>query len=97
MRAIILAAGKGSRLKGVAGDKPKCLARVGELTLIERQISSLRASGIDDIVAVVGFGAESVRSVCGPDIEYVENFSVWMDLKILLRTIPSVFKGVGAA
>jgi L-glutamine-phosphate cytidylyltransferase len=87
MRAIILAAGKGSRLRGVAGDKPKCLAMVGELTLVERQISALRAAGIDDIIAVVGFGAESVRRVCGPEIEYIENpvffrtsslYSLWL-------------------
>lgn len=87
MKAIILAAGKGTRLKGVAGDNPKCLARVGELTLVERQISALRSSAIDHIIAVVGFGAESVRRVCGPEIEYIENpvffrtsslYSLWL-------------------
>ena len=87
MKAIILAAGKGTRLKGVAGDNPKCLASVGELSLIERQILALRASGIDDIVVVVGFCADRVRNVCGPDIEYIENaiffrtsslYSLWL-------------------
>jgi choline kinase len=73
MKAIILAAGKGSRLNGTAGDVPKCLARVGELTLIERQIRALRCAGIADIVVVVGFGAALVRQACGPDLEYVEN------------------------
>jgi len=34
MRGIILAAGKGSRLNGTAGDAPKCLLRVGDMTLI---------------------------------------------------------------
>ena len=87
MKAIILAAGKGSRLRGVAGDKPKCLATVGDSSLIERQISALRASGIDEIVAVVGFQADSVRRVCGSNIEYIENtvffrtsslYSLWL-------------------
>ena len=87
MKAIILAAGKGTRLRGVAGDKPKCLANVGELSLIERQILTLRASGIDEIIAVVGFCADSVRRVCGPEIEYIENpiffrtsslYSLWL-------------------
>jgi choline kinase len=87
MKAIILAAGKGSRLRGLAGDRPKCLARVGDHTLIERQIRALRESGIEEIVAVVGYRAEIVRSVCGPDIEYVENpiffrtnslYSLWL-------------------
>jgi choline kinase len=87
MKAIILAAGKGSRLRGAAGDKPKCLATAGELTLIQRQIMSLRACGIDDIVAVIGFGGDKVRRECGPDIEYIENpiffrssslYSLWL-------------------
>jgi len=87
MRAIILAAGKGTRLKGVTGDNPKCLACVGELSLIERQILAIRASGIDEIVVVVGFCADRVRSVCGPDVEYIDNpiffrtsslYSLWL-------------------
>jgi len=87
MRAIILAAGKGARLRGAAGDNPKCLASVGGLTLIERQIIALRASGIDEIIAVVGFCSDRVRSICGPEIEYIENpiffrtsslYSLWL-------------------
>jgi lipopolysaccharide/colanic/teichoic acid biosynthesis glycosyltransferase len=31
------------------------------------------------------------------DMEYIDGWSFWLDLKILLLTIPSVFKGVGAA
>ncbi len=42
MRGIILAAGKGSRLNGTAGESPKCLVKAGGLTLIERQIRALR-------------------------------------------------------
>lgn len=87
MRAIILAAGRGSRLNGSGGDLPKCLVRIGELALIERQIMALRRSGIDEIVVVVGFGSDSVRRVCGPDIECIENpiyfrtnslYSLWL-------------------
>jgi len=87
MRAIILAAGKGARLRGAAGDIPKCLAQVGEMSLIERQITALRNSGIEDIAAVIGFCGDRVRQVCGSDIEYIENpiffrtsslYSLWL-------------------
>jgi choline kinase len=87
MKAIILAAGKGSRLNGVAGDVPKCLVRVGHLTLIERQIESLRDAGVEDIAVVVGFKEGMVREVCGPEVEYIENpihfrtnslYSLWL-------------------
>lgn len=30
------------------------------------------------------------------DLEYIDNWSLWLDLKILLRTIPAVFTGTGA-
>jgi choline kinase len=87
MRAVILAAGKGVRLNGTAGELPKCLVKVGGLTLIEHQIQALRSAGIDQIVIVIGHGADRVRQVCGPDCVYVENreyastnslFSLWL-------------------
>ena len=87
MRAIILAAGKGVRLNGTAGELPKCLVKAGELTLVERQIQALRSAGINQIVIVIGHGADLVRQTCGPDCIYVENteyastnslFSLWL-------------------
>jgi choline kinase len=87
MKAVILAAGKGARLNEIAGDLPKCLVKVGGLTLIEHQIQALRSAGIDEIVVVVGYGADQVRKICGDDITYVENsrysqtnslFSLWL-------------------
>jgi choline kinase len=73
MKGVILAAGKGSRLNGTAGDRPKCLVKVGGLTLIERQIQILRDAGIDDVVVVAGCQASLVREACGPGVTYVEN------------------------
>jgi L-glutamine-phosphate cytidylyltransferase len=93
MRGIILAAGKGSRLNGTIGDKPKCLLRVGDKTLVERQIESLRWVGIDDIVVVVGCQAERVRRTCGHDLTYIENtrfaqtnslYSLWLARPLLV-------------
>ena len=92
MRAVILAAGKGSRLNGTAGTAPKCLASLGGLSLIERQIAVLRAAGIDDIVVVVGCQQLRVRRVCGKGITYVENiryaetnslYSLWLARPLL--------------
>jgi len=87
MRAVILAAGRGGRLRGAAGDRPKCLARIGSRLLIERQIDALRACGIDDIAVVAGYRAADVRRVCGPDVDLVHNarhattnslYSLWL-------------------
>ncbi len=92
MRGVILAAGKGSRLNGVAGDAPKCLLDVGGRTLIERQIDTLRAAGVDDIGVVVGCQQHRVRRVCGKGLTYIENtryaetnslHSLWMARPLL--------------
>jgi choline kinase len=87
MRAVILAAGRGGRLAGVTGAHPKCLARVGAWTLIERQIHALRDCGIRQITVVTGYQADAVRSVCGSGIDFVHNadysstnslYSLWL-------------------
>jgi len=88
-----LAAGKGARLNGTAGNLPKCLARVGGMTLVERQIAALRMSGLNDIVVVVGCEAERVRRSCGRGVQFVENtrfaqtnslYSLWLARPLLL-------------
>jgi len=93
MRGIVLAAGKGARLNGTAGNLPKCLARVGNMTLVERQIAALRMSGLNDIVVVVGCEAEHVRRSCGRGVQFVENtrfaqtnslYSLWLARPLLL-------------
>ena len=86
MKAIILAAGKGTRLDGAAV-KPKCLVEIGGITLLQRQLESLRDANIKRIVVVVGFGADSIREECGGDVTFVENihfaetsslYSLWL-------------------
>jgi choline kinase len=93
-RAIILAAGKGSRLNGTAGESPKCLVQLGGMSLIERQVRVLRRAGIDDIAIVVGCQAERVRRACGHDLTYIENvryaqtnslYSLWMARPLLFE------------
>jgi len=85
--AIILAAGRGSRLGDLATELPKCLVLAGGTSLIERQLGCLRTLGVDQITVVVGFNASAVREVCGSGIEYIYNeryaetnslFSLWL-------------------
>jgi L-glutamine-phosphate cytidylyltransferase len=93
MTGIVLAAGRGARLNGTAGNLPKCLVRVGGMTLVERQIAVLRSSGIDEIAVVVGCEAERVRRTCGRGVAFVENsrfaqtnslYSLWLARPLLL-------------
>src|SRR5439155_10947355 len=93
VRAVILAAGRGHRLRDVIGERPKCLARVGDRTLIERQIRSVRACGIDAIAVVAGYHALDVRRTCGPCVDLITNtrhastnslYSLWLARDLLL-------------
>lgn len=58
MKAIILAAGRGSRMKTLTEDQPKCLVKVRGKTLLEWQLDALRAAGIDEIGIVTGYKRE---------------------------------------
>ena len=86
MKAIILAAGKGTRLNGVEL-KPKCLFEVDGVTLLQRQMSALEEARIDQVVLVLGFEAERIKSHCAPNVEFVTNerfgetsslYSLWL-------------------
>ncbi len=68
MKAVILAAGRGSRLKGFTDERPKCLNKVGSRTLIEYQLAALREAGIEDITIVVGYKGEMLDSFDCPVI-----------------------------
>lgn len=55
IKAIIIAAGPGSRLKPLTDNKPKCMLEINGKTLIKRQIETFRKCGIDDIIVVKGY------------------------------------------
>ncbi|HAA90677.1 MAG: Glucose-1-phosphate thymidylyl transferase [Thermoanaerobacterales bacterium 50_218] len=82
MKALVIAAGEGRRFqeKGYKGPKP--LYPLLGLSLIERTLLTLREAGIRDIVLVVGYRGEEIRSYLGSGeqlgikIEYVTN-SAW--------------------
>ncbi len=58
MRAIILAAGRGSRMKNLTEDRPKCLVELRGKALLDRQVETLRAAGIAEIAIVTGYKRE---------------------------------------
>jgi L-glutamine-phosphate cytidylyltransferase len=92
VRAVILAAGCGGRLRDVTGERPKCLAQVGGMTILDRQMRALAACGITRTAVVTGYQAIDIRRACGPTIDYVHNgrfaetnslYSLWMARELL--------------
>jgi len=55
MRAILLAAGMGTRLRPLTIDTPKPLISINGESIIERQIKALNEIGINDIIIVTGY------------------------------------------
>ncbi|MDB5682900.1 MAG: phosphocholine cytidylyltransferase family protein [Sphingomonas bacterium] len=62
-KAIILSAGKGSRLYPYTEDRPKCLLELSGRTLLEWQLDALHACGISEMVVVTGFHHDMVAQV----------------------------------
>jgi choline kinase len=63
MKAIILSAGQGRRLMPLTESTPKCCLILEGKSLLEHQVDSLVANGIDEIVVVTGFGHKVVEAV----------------------------------
>lgn len=70
MRAIILAAGRGSRMGATGNDRPKCLVELEGKPLLDRQIAALRNGGVEEIGIVRGYRAEMLNF---PGLTYFDN------------------------
>ena len=69
-RTIHLAAGQGTRLRPITDDRPKPLVELGGTSLLERNVSTLRACGVTDQLAVTGYRADQIRDL---DIKTTHN------------------------
>jgi choline kinase len=61
MKAIILCAGLGGRLRPLTENVPKCLLDAGGISILERCLESLDAAGVSEAVLVTGYKSELVE------------------------------------
>lgn len=78
MKAIILAAGMGSRLKALTKDNPKCMVKVNGETLIERVLSQLDKCNLEEIILVLGYKKNILKEYINDlgiktKISYIDN------------------------
>lgn len=64
-RAIVLAAGRGTRLGTLTDELPKALLPLGGTTLVGRQLRQMAARGVETVTLVVGYHADAVRATLG--------------------------------
>lgn len=70
MKAIILAAGQGTRLKKYTENLPKGMLEFKGKTIIGRQLETYRSTGIDDIIIVTGYAGDKITY---PGVKYYRN------------------------
>ena len=97
MIGVILAAGMAKRLRPLTNDKPKCLLKVGERTLLERTVEAMRQTGITEFVVVTGYCADQIHDFLTAhypqtifhflhNVDYEHNnniYSLWMSGQVV--------------
>ncbi len=95
--ALLLAAGKGSRLYPLTHDTPKCLTMVHEASILERLVINLKKQGFKRLVVVTGYQEKCIREYLGTraggmTIDYIFSplyettnniYSLWMAREII--------------
>lgn len=77
MKAVVLAAGEGKRMRPLTYERPKVMLPIAGKPIIERLLGVVKEAGIDDLVLVVGYHDETIRNYFGEgerwgiNIEYV--------------------------
>lgn len=65
--AVVLAAGKGTRMKS---QLPKMLHAINGLSMVEHVVRAVQQSHVEDIVSIVGYGADQVEATLGSSSSY---------------------------
>lgn len=93
MKAVILAAGLGKRMRPLTNNKPKALVEFKGKPLLEHVLESIEKAGIKEAVIIVGFGSKKIKKKFGNvfgkmKLSYVEQ-------KIQMGTAHAVLQAKG--
>lgn len=89
MKAIVISAGKGSRLLPLTLQVPKCLVEVNGRAILDHQILALRAAGIEEIVIVGGYRVKQIA-------EHLEKALHAASISLLFNPFWSVASSIGS-
>jgi choline kinase len=81
MRAIIIGAGRGSRLMPTTADAPKCFAEVGGMRIIDWAVEAFRQNGVTNIAYIGGYQIEKIHAAY-PEFDFRHNHA-WEQNNIL--------------
>ena len=80
-KAVIIAAGMGSRLRGYGVDLPKPLVPVAGVPLLKRTILSAKRAGISEFVVVIGYRGNEIRDALVDDPQFSDLAIDWVHNK----------------
>ena len=83
MNAVILAAGRGSRMGAMSEDRPKCFVELAHKPLVRRQIDALRSGGVSTIGIVRGYLGNMINI---QDVTYFEN-PRWAETNMVMSLV----------
>lgn len=75
MKAVILAAGKGTRMKELTNELPKPMLRVAGRPILEHIVAGIRAAGVKEIFIVTGYRAETIENYFGDGAKWDAHIS----------------------
>lgn len=86
MKALILAAGLGTRLFPITKNTPKALAKINDITLLEILISKLKKNGINEIIINVHHFADQIINFIEDNKQFGIDIRISDERKLLLDT-----------
>jgi len=94
MKAMILAAGRGERLRPLTDTTPKPLLRVGGHSLIEYHLKALKEAGITDIVVNLAWLGDQIESTLGDGSRYGVRIAYSYETGQALETGGGIYKAL---
>jgi UDP-N-acetylglucosamine diphosphorylase/glucosamine-1-phosphate N-acetyltransferase len=65
MQCVVLAAGEGKRMRPLTAHRPKVMLPIGNRPMLAHLVDAVVAAGITELIMVVGYGEQSIRSWFG--------------------------------
>lgn len=90
--AIILAAGRGSRLGHLTDEKPKCMMKINDKTVIQKLIEVLKYKNINQIIVITGYKSDVLRkhlNEIDSNIKIIKN-DIWYKSNSLVSMMKAV-------
>ena len=98
MKAVILAAGEGSRMRPLTYTRPKVMLTIANKPILEHLLVEAKSAGIEEFILIVGYHDEQIRQYFGSGTKWGVSIDYYTQRKQLgtadaIRTVESMVEG----